>query len=110
MRRYMLLGILVLAILVALFLPHPAYAYMDIPAVAAGSSGAVWAIIAPFIAMGIAALGLMIRPVRMFFASLTAKLLGGSKAEPIGTDEQPAPGDSPEGGGSGEDTSDDLGS
>ncbi len=110
MRKHMLLRILVLTIPVTLFLPHPAHAYMDIPAAAAGSSGAVWAVIAPLIAMGVAFLGLMIRPVRMFFAALIAKLLGGSKAEPIETDEQAAPGYLPEGDGSGEDKSGDLGS
>jgi len=72
-------------------------------------SGSVWAVIAPFIAMGIAFLGLMIRPVRMFFASLISKLLGGSRAEPSDADEQPAPGDLPEGDGTGgEYTSEDL--
>ncbi len=110
MRQHMLLRILALTILVTLFVPYPAHAYIDIPAAAAGSSGAIWAVIAPFVAMGVAFLGLMIRPVRMFFRSLIGKLLGWSGTGSIAADEQAASGYSPEGDGSGEDTSGHLGS
>jgi len=108
MRKHMLLRILVPAILVAFLLPHSAHAYIDPGTTGSILSGSVWAVIAPFLAMGVAFLGLMIRPVRMFVASLVTKLLGGSRAKPIGADEPPASGSSPEGEGMGEDTSGDL--
>ena len=108
MRRHKLLGTLVLAVLLTFFLPCPAHAYIDPGTTGSVISGSAWAVIAPFLAMGVAFLGLMIRPVRMFFASLITKLLGGSRAEPIENDEQPAVTDLPEGGGNGEDTSGDL--
>ena len=107
MRNWKLLWISVMALLAAGFPSHAAHAYMD-PGTTGTFFGSIWGMLAPFFALCLVFLGFLIRPVRMFVASAIAKLLGRSTAEPVETDEQPAPGDLPEGDGNGEDTSDDL--
>ena len=108
MRKYKLTAILILAMLVACSLPYTAQAYIDPGTTGSILSGSIWAVVAPFLAMAAAFIGLMFRPIRVFFGSLISKLVGGSKAEPIETKENPAPGDLPGGGERGENTGGDL--
>ena len=75
MRKHRLLWIVVLTAVLLLLLPHPAYAYID-----PGTSGSIFALLAPFVAIFLAFLGFMIRPFRRLVASIVAKLRGGSRA------------------------------
>ena len=71
MRRHRLLLIAVLPSVVFLSLPCPAYAYID-----PGTTGSVFAFLAPFLAIFVAFLGFLIRPFRRFIGSLLTKLRG----------------------------------
>jgi len=91
MQKHKLLWVVVLTCLLFLFLPHPAHAYID-----PGTTGSIFAMLAPFIAIFLAFLGFMIRPFRRFFASIITKLRRGSTAESLTSKEQPAPSDLPD--------------
>ena len=103
MRKHRLLWIVVLTAVLLLLLPHPAYAYID-----PGTSGSIFALLAPFVAIFLAFLGFMIRPFRRLFASIVARVRGGSRAEFLASNEQSALGDSPDDDKSRENTSEDL--
>ncbi len=96
-------AVMALLVLVLLLLfPRPAYAYMD-----PGTTGSVFAMLAPFIAIFLAFLGFLIRPFRRFIVSILAKLRGHSTAQPLRDDEQPVSDYAPDSQISGEDTVED---
>ena len=49
----------------------------------------IFALFAPFLAIFLAFLGFLIRPVRRFFTSIFAKLRMGAKTESLASDERP---------------------
>ena len=75
--------------MLSLSLSSPVYAYID-----PGTTGNVFAILAPFIALFIAFLGFVIRPFRLFFTSIINKFQGNPGAEPPAGEGQQEPGDS----------------
>ena len=105
MRKHRLLWIVVLTVVLLLLLPHPAYAYID-----PGTSGSIFAVLAPLIAIFLAFLGFLIRPFRRFVASIVAKFRGTPRAESLPSNDQPALGDSPDDDRSGDNTNEDPGS
>ena len=105
MGKRRLLWTVVLAIVLLLFLAHPAYAYFD-----PGTTGTIFSMFAPFIAIILAFLGFLIRPFRRFVASIVAKLRGTPRAESLPSNDQPALGDSPDDDRSGDNTNEDPGS
>ena len=84
MQKRKLLWIVALAVVFSLLFPRPAYAYID-----PGTTGSIFAILAPFIAIFLAFLGFLIRPFRRFFISIVAKLRGKPGAESLASNEQP---------------------
>jgi hypothetical protein len=54
--------------------------------------GSIWPMIAPVIAVVLAVVGFMFRPVRVFFMSMLYKLLGRSEVDQVEVDEE-APAD-----------------
>ncbi len=76
------MGLIAVALL--LLLPRPAYAYID-----PGTTGSIFAMLAPFIAIFLAFLGFLIRPFRRFFSSIVARLRGNPGAESPADSEQP---------------------
>ena len=96
-------AVMVVLVLVLLFLlPRPAYAYMD-----PGTTGSVFAMLAPFIAIFLTFLGFLIRPFKRFVVSMVTKLRGGLKAESPADNKQPVPDYAPNSQRSGEDTIED---
>jgi hypothetical protein len=91
MQKQRLLWIVALAGVLLLLLPRPAHAYMD-----PGTTGSIFALLAPFFTVFLAFLGFLIRPIRRFFASIITKVLGGSRAESITDSEQSVSGDLPD--------------
>ena len=91
MKKTRLFWIVVLSAAFLLSLTRPVYAYID-----PGTTGSIFAMLAPFIAIFLAFLGFLIRPFRMFFISLFAKFRGSPKTKPPASDEQPESGDSPD--------------
>ena len=91
MKKHRLLWMVVLAIALILLLPRPAYAYID-----PGTTGSIFAMLAPFIAIFLAFLGFLIRPIRRFFVSLVAKLRGSPGTGSLASNEQPVSGKPPE--------------
>jgi len=97
MKKCRLLWIVVLDVAALIWLPHPVYAYLD-----PGTTGSIFAWLAPVIVIFVGFLGLLLRPVRVllirpfarFFDFIHAKLLGGPMAESDTGDEQPVLGDS----------------
>ncbi len=89
MQKYRLLWVVVLTCLAFLFLPSPAYAYID-----PGTTGSIFAMLAPFIAIFLALLGFLIRPFRRFFASMFTRLRRGPTTESPASDEQTVSGNS----------------
>ena len=76
MKIRRLLSVIVLVIALLILLPHPAYAYID-----PGTTGSIFAMLTPFIAIFLAFIGFLIRPFRRFFTSMFSKLRNGSEAE-----------------------------
>jgi len=103
MQKRRLLWIVVLTAAILVLIPHPAYAYID-----PGTTGSIFAMLAPFIAIFLAFLGFLIRPFKRFFASMVARLQGSPGAESVASNEQPASGGSPDDERSREDSSEDL--
>ena len=91
MSKRRLLWMVVLAAALSLSLTRPVYAYID-----PGTTGSIFAMIAPFIAILLAFLGFMIRPFRMFFISLFNKLRGNPEAESEASEEPPESVSSPD--------------
>ena len=85
MNKHRVIRIVVLAIALLLLFPARAYAYMD-----PGTTGSIFAMLAPFIAIFLTFLGFVIRPFRRFFASIIARLRGKNKAESDAENEKPA--------------------
>ena len=83
MKKNRLLWIVVLSVILSLSHTRPVYAYID-----PGTTGSVFAMLAPFFAIFLAFLGFLIRPFRMFFISLFAKLRGNPEAESPASEEQ----------------------
>ncbi|MFC1869967.1 hypothetical protein ACFLYE_01700 [Chloroflexota bacterium] len=81
MRKQKLLWIPGLTVVLLILFPHPAYAYID-----PGTTGNIFAMLAPLIAIFLAFLGFLIRPFREFFTSIVTKLRGGSGAESVADD------------------------
>ena len=102
MQKHKLLWIVALAVVSLLLFPRPAYAYID-----PGTTGSIFAILAPFIAIFLAFLGFLIRPFRRFFTSIVAKLRGKPEAKSLASNEQPVS-DPPDEEKSQEDASEDL--
>jgi len=103
MRKHRLLWIAVLAAVLLLSIPRPAYAYMD-----PGTTGSVFSMLAPFIAIFLAFVGFLIRPFSRFVASIVARVRGGRRVESIANNEQPLSGEPTDDEKSGENTSEDL--
>jgi hypothetical protein len=103
MRKHRLLWIAVLAAVLLLSIPRPAYAYMD-----PGTTGSIFVILAPFIAIFLAFVGFLIRPFRRLFASIVARVRGGRRVESIANNEQPLSGEPTDDEKSRENTSEDL--
>ena len=103
MRKHRLLWIVVIAVLFSLLIPRPTYAYID-----PGTTGSIFAILAPFIVLILAFLGFLIRPFRRFFASIVAKLHGDSRVESPESNELSSSGGSPDDERSREDSSENL--
>jgi len=61
----------ILAVALLLMFPHATYAYID-----PGTTGSAFAMLAPFAAVALAFLGLLIRPFRVLVASWAARLRG----------------------------------
>ncbi|MFC1980590.1 hypothetical protein ACFLVS_07145, partial [Chloroflexota bacterium] len=99
MQKQGLLWIVVLVVVFFLSFPCPAYAYMD-----PGTTGSIFAMFAPFIAIFLAFLGFLIRPFRRFIASTFTRLRRGHRAKSLASSEQPVLGDSPDDEKRGEDT------
>ncbi len=76
MQKRRILWIVVLSSILSLSFAQPAYAYID-----PGTTGSIFGMLAPFIAILLAFLGFLIRPVRVFFVSLFYKIKGGSSPE-----------------------------
>ena len=102
MRKHRLLWIAVLAAVLLLSIPRPAYAYMD-----PGTTGSIFVILAPFIAIFLAFVGFLIRPFRRLFASIVARVRGTPRAESLPSNDQLALGDSPDDDRSGDNTNED---
>jgi len=83
MKKSRLLWIVVLSVLLSLSHTRPVYAYID-----PGTTGSIFAMLAPFFAIFLAFLGFLIRPFRMFFISLFGKLRGNMEAESPASEEQ----------------------
>lgn len=77
MKRRRMLGIAVLTAVLQLLYAYPAQAYIDI-----GTTGSMFAVLAPFAAVGLAFLGFLIRPFRVFIMSLVARFRGDTGAGP----------------------------
>ena len=88
MNKHRLMRIVVLAIALLLLFPARAYAYMD-----PGTTGSIFAMLAPFIAIFLTFLGFIIRPFRRFFSSIIARVRGRNRAESDADVEKPVPGD-----------------
>lgn len=84
MQKYRLSWLVVLSLVVLLSFPRPVYAYMD-----PGTTGSIFAMLAPFFAIFLTFLGFLIRPFRRFFASIPTKLRGGTKAKSLTGKQQP---------------------
>ncbi len=102
MKKHNVAVMVVLVLILLLLFPRPAYAYMD-----PGTTGSVLAMLAPFIAIFLAFLGFLIRPVKRFVVSMFTKLRGGPRAESLADNEQPVSGYAPNSQTSGEDTIED---
>ena len=102
MRKNRLSGIAVLVLATLLLLPHPAYAYID-----PGTTGSVFAVLAPFIALFGAFLAFLIRPFRRFVSSLIAKFRRDYGTEPLSGSEPTVSVTLPDDGKSGENISED---
>ncbi len=76
MQKRRILWIVVLSSALSLSFTHPAYGYID-----PGTTGSIFGMLAPFIAIFLAFLGFLIRPVRVFFVSLFYKLRGKPETE-----------------------------
>jgi len=83
MKKTRLVWIVVLSVMLSLSYTRPVYAYID-----PGTTGSIFAMLAPFFAIFLAFLGFLIRPFRMFFVSLFAKLRGNPGAESPASEEQ----------------------
>jgi hypothetical protein len=88
MQKRKLLWIVALAVVFPLLFPRPAYAYID-----PGTTGSIFAILAPFIAILLAFLGFLIRPFRRFFVSIIARLRGNPEAKSLASSEPPVSGE-----------------
>ncbi|MFC1968118.1 hypothetical protein ACFLVX_01840 [Chloroflexota bacterium] len=84
MRKQRLLWIVALSLILSLSLTRPAYAYMD-----PGTTGSIFAMLAPFITIFLAVLAVLIRPFRIFVVSLFAKLRGKLGTESQASEELP---------------------
>ena len=84
MKKTRLLRIIVLSVLLSLAYTRPVYAYID-----PGTTGSIFAMLAPFFAIVLAFLGFLIRPFRMFFVSLFAKFRENPEAESPANEEKP---------------------
>ena len=102
MQKHNVAVMALLVLVLLLLFPRPVYAYMD-----PGTTGSVFAMLAPFIAIFLAFLGFLIRPFRRFIVSILAKLRGHSTDQPLRDDEQPVSGYAPDRQTSGEDTVED---
>ena len=91
MPKRRILWIIILSIVLSLSVTHPVYAYID-----PGTTGSMFAMLAPFIAIILAFLGFMIRPFRMFFISLFARLRGNPTTDSEADEEQPESADPPD--------------
>ncbi len=102
MQKQNVAVMVVLVLVLLLLFPRPVYAYMD-----PGTTGSVFAMLAPFIAIFLAFLGFLIRPFKRFVVSIVAKLRGGLRAESPADNQQPVSGDAPNSQRGGEDTIED---
>lgn len=91
MKKSNLLWVAVLSVVISLSLARPAYAYID-----PGTTGSIFGMVAPFIAIALAILGFMIRPFRVFFANLINRFRGNPEGESPASDEQEEPAESPD--------------
>ena len=103
MPKHRLLWIMVLSVSLSLSFSRPVYAYID-----PGTTGSIFAMLAPFIAIFLAFLGFLIRPFRMFFISLFYKLRGSSGDESEDSEEETESVDSPTNEESGENIGEDA--
>ena len=92
MNKHRLTRIVVLVIAFLLLFPARAYAYMD-----PGTTGSIFAMLAPFIAIFLTFLGFIIRPFRRFFSSIISRFRRGNRVESEDENEKPVPGDLPDG-------------
>jgi len=90
MRKTRLLWTVILSVVLSLSVTHPVYAYID-----PGTTGSIFAMLAPFIAIFLAFLAFLIRPFRVFFISLFARLRGKLGTESQASEEKPESVDSP---------------
>lgn len=86
MRKRLLPLTVVMAIVTLVLFTQTAQAYIDPGTTQA--VGSIWPMIAPVIAVVLAVVGFMFRPVRVFFMSMIYKLLGRSEADQTEVDEQ----------------------
>ena len=86
-HRLMRIGVMVMALM--LLFPAHAYAYMD-----PGTTGSIFAMLAPFIAIFLTFLGFIIRPFRRFFSSIIARLRGRNRAKADADTKEPVSVDS----------------
>lgn len=84
MQKHKLLWTMALITVSLPLFPSPAYAYID-----PGTTGSIFAVLAPFIAILLGFLGFLVRPFRRFFACLVAKLRGNREPRSPTANEQP---------------------
>lgn len=107
MEKHSILWMVVPTIAGVLWIPDPVGAYLD-----PGTTGSIFAWLAPVIVIFAGLLGLLLRPVRVlvlrtfttFFGFIHGKLLGEPRAESPASNGQPVLGDSPDDKKSGEST------
>lgn len=90
MHKNRLIWTVILSVSLSLSFTYPVYAYID-----PGTTGSIFAMLAPFIAILLAFLGFLIRPFRMFFISLFYRLRGSSGAASQDVEEPAEVADSP---------------
>ena len=91
MKRDRLAKMVLLITGVLLLFPSPVYAYMD-----PGTTGSIFSMLAPFIAVIIGVIGFLLLPFRRSFKAILTRILGESEDEPAADNGQPAPDDTPD--------------
>lgn len=73
---------------VLLLFPSPVYAYVD-----PGTTGPIFSMLAPFIAIIAGVIGFLLLPFKRFFKAILTRILGKSEDESAAGNGQPAPDD-----------------